>query len=112
MRDGGGAFRPSPVSHLRHWSKHQSHLERKLEGADLTRFIIRLMPPVNAAEGRGIIKERTAAGTLDRRLEVITECTKIVRQSMSPASRAAMLALPAGGAAPSTTPTAAPHISH
>ena len=68
--------------------KHQPLLERPLTGVSLSKFIIRLMPPQNAAEGRAMIAKRTTAGTLDNRLEVIRECTAIVRQSMSPSSRA------------------------
>ena len=40
---------------------HVDHLERPLQGAALGRFIVRMMPAVNASEGRSIIRRCTDA---------------------------------------------------
>ena len=79
--------------------RHQPHLERKLEGVELCKFIVRLMPAANAAEGRNIIRRRVAAGTMNDRLGVLKECTIIVRESQAPAARIAAAATPANAAA-------------
>ena len=67
---------------------HVGHLERPLEGKSLGKFIIKLMPASDAAEGRAILRDMTADGSLDNQTAVLKQCMDVVRQSESPASKA------------------------
>lgn len=71
---------------------HVPWLERPLAGAALGRFIVRLMPLQNASEGRALIRELTAAGTMGDTATVIQRCMAIVRESEAPATRMAGMA--------------------
>ena len=71
---------------------HVPWLERPLEGAALGRFIIRLMPQQNAGEGRALIRELTAGGTIGDTTVVIQRCMAIVRESETPSARMAGMA--------------------
>jgi hypothetical protein len=68
---------------------HVGHLERPLAGDGLGKFIIKRMPAINAAEGRSILRDMAAANTLGDQTLVLKQCMEIVRQSESPAAKAA-----------------------
>ena len=79
---------------------HIMHLERPFSSdAALGKFIIRLMPQTNGAEGRLLIKELTDAGTLGNTSTVIERCTRIVHESQAPMVCAAGAVVPAAAAA-------------
>ena len=44
------------------WRDHLPWMERKIEGAELGRCIIGMMPKCNGAEGRSLIRELSKAG--------------------------------------------------
>ena len=77
--------------------EHLAHMTQPLTGDLLGKFIIRLMPTVNASEGRNLIKEMTKAGTLGNASKVIKECTDIVKETAN-ARGAASAAVPAASA--------------
>jgi hypothetical protein len=83
-------------------SEHVPHLERPLTAGALGKFIIKLMPPANAAEGRSLIRRLSAAQLQDTPV-VIEECIRIVHESSTPAARATAMAaraIPAAENAP------------
>lgn len=90
---------------------HVPWLERPLEGAALGKFIVRLMPQQNAGEGRALIRELTAAGTMDDTSVVVRRCMAIVRESEAPTARMAGLAERAAAYGVAITPAAAAMLS-
>ena len=68
---------------------HVAHLERPMTGEVLGKFVIRLMPKCNAAEGRALINRMRAgsgtpeADTLKDLSKVLKACTAIVKESQS-----------------------------
>lgn len=85
---------------------HVPCLERPLAGEALGKFIVKLMPEKNASEGRLLVRELIAAGTLDDHSVVIRRCVAIVSESESAATRAVGLAARAQGYGRATTPAA------
>ena len=57
---------------------HLEFLERPLAGAALGKFLIRLMPKCNTAEGTSLIRELTINGMINDKSYVIERCTEIV----------------------------------
>ncbi|KAL3898682.1 MAG: hypothetical protein SGPRY_012791 [Prymnesium sp.] len=86
---------------------HIPWLERPLLGDALSKFIVKLIPEKNASEGRLLIRELAAAGTLNNHSAVIRRCVAIVRESESAATRAVGLATRAQCYGRATTPAAA-----
>ena len=60
----------------------------------MNKFIVRLMPSVNAAEGRQLVRELENSGTMDDQKIVMRRCVEIVLETQSPANRAASAAVP------------------
>ena len=91
-------------------SVHADHLERPFDAEGLGKFIIRLMPAANGAEGRMLLRRLKSADTLKTVTTVVRECSEIVRLSECPAAKAASaaarVARPAGAAAPVWQPIA------
>ena len=71
---------------------HLNFLERPLTGDNLGKFLIRLIPAANAAEGRTILRDLTASKELSNRVVVVQRCTQVVRLSESPVAKAAAAA--------------------
>ena len=79
----------------------------------MNKFIVRLMPTVNGAEGRQLVRELETAGTMGDQKIVVRRCVEIVLETQSPANRAASAAVPRrrpSGQSPSPAAPAVPTL--
>ena len=76
----------------------------------MNKFIVRLMPAVNGAEGRQLVRELEAAGRMDDQKLVVRRCMEIVLQTQSPANRTASAAVPRRRPAKQPQQPAAPAV--